>query len=188
MNEYLNNFNQVIKENFDEFLCLNGFKLESKMMKEYFCKRIYRKGELYISITATIHQQDYPQDWMIALGKGNATMPESDWNAVALWQIMERLGQTTPKYYSLSKGFGKFIDTNELSENIQSGKNDLENFGKSFLEGDLKIFYEVRNTRIRSREPMKMSIVDNNGNYKLVDAPESLELKKRFTGENSDGN
>ncbi len=168
-------FYKVIKDNFDDFLSSKGFEFRSEVVDQYFFDRSYRKGSQYIKITASIHPQDIPYFWNILLGEGSSEMPESDWNTIVLWRLMRHLGKSSAREFSL-------VDkkTDELMEDVRSAKNDLERFGKSFLDGDLSIFYEVRSSVNQDRALYQKSTVEDDGSFKVVDDEEAKKLKEKF--------
>lgn len=51
--------------------------------------RLYRKGDLYVGISVSFYHRDYPFYCRVSLGEGSTEWPETDWNCIALWQLVE---------------------------------------------------------------------------------------------------
>lgn len=172
---FLQRFSQIIRENFDAFLLEKGFNFKSQILDKYFFMRVYRKNNEYIEIAANMHPMDFPYSWNILLGEGASGMPEGDWNKVALWCLMRRLGNPLAKEFSLSDA-----GVDKLNEDVKSAKNDLERFGNLFLDGDLKLFHEVRSSVNQNREPYKKSIVEDDGSLSMVEDENSKKLRDKY--------
>jgi hypothetical protein len=174
---FLKKFNKLIEENFDEFLLSKVFKLISYNVKEHTSERVYIKNKQYVVIHANMNPQDIPNYWNIVLGEGSREFPETDWNKVVLWRFMRTLGQKDAGEYLISN-----LDVNKLNEQVRSARNDLQNYGNTFLEGDLDLFYKVRSLMNKEREPYKIYTPDKGGNYQVSNDSVSEKLKKEFGG------
>ncbi len=174
---FLKQFNQSIEENFDEFLSLKGFKLESHKIEKYGAERVYARSKQYIVIRVNIHPRDIPEYWNIVMGEGSKEFPEADWNKVPLWSFMKELGQKDAKEYLLVN-----LGADGFSKQVSTAKIDLEKYGRSFLDNDLDLFYKVRSSINKDREPYKIYSPDKKGNYQVTDDAKSLKLKKKFGG------
>lgn len=173
---FLDKFNQAVIENFDSFLASKGFKFHACKKEQYYYSRIYKKNNQYILIDANLNPKDYPYFWNVSLGEGTTEMPEVDWNKIALWHLMKRLENPSAKEYQIND-----LSMDNIEEAIQSAKNELEKFGKTFLEGDLKIFYAVRKSINQNREPYKIYSRGKDGGLISMDDETSKKLKEKYT-------
>ena len=64
---------------------------------------------------------------------------------------------------------------------MENAKKDLLEFGASFLNGELNIFYQIRKERNQEKEPYKIRKLNKDGKYETTDEPKSLELKKKYS-------
>src|SRR5208282_4187433 len=111
--------------------------------------------------------------WNVSLGEGTTEMPEADWNKITLWHLMRPLENPSAKEFSIVDS-----EVDKLDETVQTAKDDLEKYAKSFLDGDLKLFYQVRSFVNRNREPYKIYSKDENGNLIMTDDEVSKKLKE----------
>jgi len=174
---FLKQFGQVIKDNFDPLLVNMGFKFESAKVDQYSFESIWQKNNQYIIVQANMNPRDYPAYWNILLGEGSVAWPERDWNQVALWRFMKKLGQISAKEYSLVD-----MQIDKFHYQAVAARGDLEKFGESFLKGNLELFYKLRNLVNKDREPYKIYSPGKDGKYQMAYDPESEKLKKKFSG------
>ena len=79
MTDIPNIFREAIQDQFDGFLGSFGFVRTSSNASEHGFSVTYRNGECYVNIGGTLHPHDYPY------------YTESDWNATALWRIVQEI-------------------------------------------------------------------------------------------------
>ncbi len=171
----LGEFKELALTTFSAVLAKHGFERESQEIKEYSCHIIFGNGKRYIKISANIHPMDYPPYYNVILGEGRRDFPDSDWNAIALWRLMRHIQQTdTAGMYPL----GPSVD---LAETLERARDELLEFGISFLKGDLAIFKQVRALQNQNRKPYRISSSDKQGNRTVTDDPQSAKLKKKYS-------
>lgn len=160
---------------FDDFLNSRGFESELKEIEDFFCTLIYRKQETYIKISASTHPRDYQNNYNIILGEGSSDWPDTDWNSVALWWIKKEIfPDLNAKEYSLT-------DFEKIDYSLRNAKNELENYGDTFLNADLTVFRKVRQSINQQREPYKIHQKDNNRRLKTIIDNVSKKLKEKFS-------
>ena len=91
------------------------------------------------------------------------------------------LTTASPIYDDKGK-FRAFAHTVKDITDITNAKKDLEEFGRAFLEGDLRLFYEARGEMNKDRKPYQIYEPDKDGNYKVSDDEESKKLKEKYGG------
>ncbi len=172
---FLNEFNKIITKCFDAFLLSKGFKFQSCANEQLVYMRVYRRNNQYIMISANVNPMNYPYFWNILLGEGTTEMPEGDWNKIALWQLMRPLENPSATEFLVD------LEIDKLADAVKTAKDDLEKYAESFLEGDLKLFYQVRSLVNRKREPYKIYSKDEDGNLVAKDDEISKKLKEKFS-------
>ena len=106
-------FQQSIENEFDGFLASFGFTRTKSSASEHGFSVTYRNGQLYVNIGGTLHQQDYPYYSWLKFSEGSEEFPESDWNATALWRIVQ---EVSPEDYAKEKNLY------EVKPNLSSDK------------------------------------------------------------------
>ena len=91
----LQQFRQTIRATLEQPLASYGFEIESDKTEEHSCVVTFGNGALYVRLRATTHALDYPPHLTIALGEGSRDFMESEWNAVALWQLKSPVDAST---------------------------------------------------------------------------------------------
>lgn len=141
-NSEMKKFSCLIKKGFDDFLDDNGFKVESKLVEEYFCTHIYTKKKQYIMIEADIHPLDIPSFFNIILGIGTPTIPSRTKESVALWRLIRELdSKSNASEYPIEKN-------KNIEKEVSKAKFDLEFFGKDFLNGKLASLKKAIRTQV----------------------------------------
>jgi hypothetical protein len=173
--DLLKEFGRIVMASFKEALAHYGFKRELKETNKYSCKIIYGNGSRYIEIYANIHPRDYPPYSNIILGEGGRDFFESDWNSIALWRLKNYIQKEDHAFeYSL-------VEPLHLTVLLNTALDDLLKYGKSFLSGDLTLFYEVRANQNKDREPYKIHFPNKVGKYVTISDPMSTKLKSKFS-------
>jgi hypothetical protein len=143
----------------------------------YLASRLYRLNERYIKVSATTHWRDAPACCEVHLGEGSETWPESDWNAIALWQ----LGcESTPP--PRTDPF-RLRDVADLPRVLRRVCAALLRDGKDFLAGDLRRFRKARAASAARRQPYMIGEIGRDGRYVAHAEPESAALRARFASE-----
>ncbi len=174
-NKDLIRFVETASEIFDTLLDNHGFKNEIKEVENSFCTMIYKRDDLYIKISASIHPRDYPYYYNIIIGQGSTDWPETDWNSIALWHIKKEISpELKAKEYSL-------VDFDKIDFSLKNAKCELEKYGDSFLNGELTTFEKVRQAINQQREPYKIHQKDQTGRFKTIIDSVSKKLKERFS-------
>ena len=170
-------FNKTVGTIFDKTLNDFGFKLKRKKTEKLFCERIYINGDRYIRISGDIHPMDFPPHYNIVLGQGSIEWPDCDWNAIALWLVKKEIDpKKKANEYSLEK-----MDEDKLGHSLNHAKEELVNYGKGFLTGDLKLFDKVRRELNKDREPYKIYRPTENGGREMIIDEESKGLKEKYS-------
>lgn len=168
-------FGKLALATFKETLAPYGFKRESKKTERYFCDIVFVNGDRYVKISADVHPRDYPPEFNVILGEGPRSFVESDWNSIALWRLKNLMTRTdTGRGYSLET-------PGELPKLLEHAKDELLNFGRGFLTGDVEMFRRARTEQNKGREPFKMWSPDENGKYRAADEPESVRMKEKYS-------
>jgi len=163
---------EIVIPIFEQF----GFQKHRIEVGNHFSNITYRKKEQYLKISSTTHPKDYPHYYSISFGEGNSEdFFEFDWNSINLWDFQKKINPNR----KLSNY--DFPLKNELESSLENVKKDLLEFGASFLNGELNIFYQIRKERNQEREPYKIRKLNKDGKYETTYEPKSLELKKRYS-------
>ena len=163
---------EIIIPTFEKF----GFNKHSEKIKEYSTRIIYRKENLYLEISSTNYPTDYPFYYNIVFGEGNSDdFFEYDWNSIALWRFKEKIKP------ELKASEYSFPTEKGVVPSLENANSELIEFGQTFLDGDLTLFYEIRKEQNKNREPYKIHSPNENGNYKTTDELKSVEQKKKYS-------
>lgn len=153
-----------------------GFELHHEEVKKDFTILTYRHAKRYIKVSATTHWHDHPSHYNIIMGTGDSEDAfEYRWNSIALWRLKTELAPTT-EAASYPFPFDEKIETSLLH-----AKEDLLQYGDSFLNNDLTLFHKIRKEQNEKSEPIKILTPDKNGKYKATNEPKSAKQKKRFS-------
>ena len=142
MSVKINEFSQKCSKLFGEFLKQYGFELIAKNTAEYTDDHLYRKKEQYIQIMATNHWEWEKPYCNIVLGQGEA-FALGDTTSIALWRLINKIeGNNLAVVY-------EFESEEDFESQLKKAFNDLKSYGRDFLEGDLSLFYLVREEQNR---------------------------------------
>ena len=161
---------------FTSFLSDNGFILTKTEVKQYSTTITFSKASQYIRISSSTYPTDYPYSYNIILGDGDSeNFFEYDWNSITLWRLKRKIEQTEKaKEYSFPYG-------DKIIYSLTHAKDELIKYGDTFLKGDLTLFIETRKEQNQSRDPYRISYVDENGNRQITYEEESTEKKKKYS-------
>ena len=163
---------EIFSPTFDQF----GFKKHKTNVEKYSTTIIFRKENQYVTISGSTYPTDYPYCYNVILGDGDSEdFYEYDWNSVALWRMK---AQIDPK--SKSSEY-EFPFDKAVKYSLENANQELKKYGLEFLNGDLKLFKEVRKEQNKGREPYKIHTPDKNGKYKTTNEPKSVEQKKKYS-------
>ncbi len=153
-----------------------GFTLITKQVKEYSTKIVYAKGRQYIQVSSTSYPTDYPYYYNIIFGEGDSdNFRESDWNSVALWHIAQVVNpQSQITEY-------KFPVGDSIKYSVAQANKHLINYGETFFNGDLALFYEARKMINDRREPYKIYTPNKDGSYNVNIDTRSEQQKKKYS-------
>jgi len=174
-NRDLIRFVEAASEIFDTFLGGHGFKNEVREVEDSICTMVYKRDDLYIKISASVHPRDYPYYYNVILGQGSADWPETDWNSIALWHMKKEVSpELKAEEYSM-------VDFDKIDLSLENAKCELEKYGDSFLNGELTTFEKVRKSINQQREPYKIHQKDQAGRFETIIDSASAKLKERFS-------
>ena len=163
---------EIVIPTFEHF----GFKKHRIEIGKHSSIIIYRKNNQYLKISSTTYPTDYPYCYNIIFGDGDSEdVFEYDWNSVALWRMK---AQIDPK--SKSSEY-EFPFDKAVKYSLENANQELKKYGLEFLNGDLKLFKEVRKEQNKGREPYKIHTPDKNGKYKTTNESKSVEQKKKYS-------
>lgn len=174
-------FQQSVENQFDGFLASFGFARTKSSASEHGFSVTYRSGQLYVNIGGTLHTHDYPYYSWLKFGEGSDEFPESDWNAAALWRIVQ---EVSPEDYAKEKNLYEVnpnLSSDEVGNKVCSILSSCKTHGISFLKGDLEIFNRVRSAQNKGREPYKIYTPKKEGGYAMSFDNLSSQLKKKFS-------
>jgi hypothetical protein len=169
-------FNKTVGTVFDKPLADNGFKLKKKKTEKHFCERIYINGDRYVKISGNVHPRDFPPHYNVVLGQGNFEWPDCDWNSVALWRIKKSI-----EPHGKAKEYSLEMDNHELGHSLSHAKNELLNYGQTFLTGDIELFDKVRREQNKERGPYKIHTPTGNGGLEPKIDEVSKALKEKYS-------
>jgi hypothetical protein len=174
-------FREATERQFDILLARFGFKRTKSEDEEFSFTVCYRAGARYVDIGATLHPHDYPFYLWLKLGEGRDEFPESDWNAIPLWRIVQHLSPEAHakelNLYDISMGLTE-ADADEKMRRIRAS---CEAFGQPFLQGDLVLFRQLRAAQNSEREPYKIYTPKEGGGYAVSYEKGSSRLKERYS-------
>ncbi len=163
---------EIIIPTFEQF----GFNKHRIEIGEYSSLIIYRKDNQYLKISSSTYPTDYPYFYDIIFGEGDSDdVVEYDWNSIVLLRFKEKI---EPK--SKVSDY-EFPTEKNVEPSLENAKAELLKYGLSFLNGDLKLFHEIRKEINQNREPYKIYSPDENGKYQTSYEPKSVEQKKKYS-------
>jgi hypothetical protein len=163
---------EILSSNIESF----GFERTKTKIEKYFTEIIYKKDKRYIKVSSSTYPTDYPYCYNIIFGEGDSeNFPETDWNSIALWKLKKFIEPN-----SVAKEY-EFPFNEKVKFSLENANVELLKFGKTFLNGEMEKFYEVRKEQNANREPYKIHSKDENGNYKTEYEKESMMLKQKFS-------
>ena len=139
---------------------------------------LYRKGELYIGVSVSFDPRDAPFFCRVSLGEGSIEMPDADWNSTALWRLVKA---KAPGHYAAGTepyGFKPGEDVGPVALRV---RDDLQQFGQDFLQGDLRVFRRARAEQNQERQPYLVHRPGPDGKYQTEAEPSSQTLKERYS-------
>jgi hypothetical protein len=177
-NQPIRRFTTLCDRAFKARLAKFGFIRVSKMSKSHLCSHIYRNANLYITVFANTHFRDAPNYCGVNLGEGSDKWPESDWNSIALWQMVKR--QNPEEFNDEAPPYGLRY-SEELPKELEHMSEHLLTYASDFLKSDLTVFHEIRSAITQGREPYKVYQLNEEGRYEISIDEESMRLKERFS-------
>jgi hypothetical protein len=174
----LASFPALCDQAFGPLLRPHGFRPAEQEVAPCYSRRVYADNARYIAVTANLDPRDAPFHCVVAVGEGERQMPESDWNAVALWRLVQDQtpGDTPPG----QEPYG-ITTVEDLVSVVGRMAADLAQYADDFLRGDLARFRRIRAEQTRGREPYTIWAPDEAGNYVSRPEPQSAALKARFS-------
>jgi len=153
-----------------------GFTRHRTEIEKYLTTIIYRKEKQYIKISGSTYPTDYPYCYNIILGEGDSEdFYEWDWNSIALWRMKNKID---PK---IKASEFEFPYGNSVKFSLENANMELQKYGLTFLNGDLKLFLEIRKEQNKNREPYKIHSPDKNGKYTTKNEEKSVEQQKKYS-------
>jgi hypothetical protein len=173
----LDRFVSLCDRAFAEPLAGFGFTGAANRSEKDYASRTYRAGDRYIVIFANTYFRDGLPHCGIHLGEGSEDWPETDWNKLALWQLVG----TTNSGLEAPQAEYPLGSLGELPELLQVIRSDMMTHAEDFLVGSLERFRSARVRMNGQREPYKIYTPDASGKYIVRYDEESTELKRRFS-------
>lgn len=136
---------------------------------------IYQAGDRYVRFQSSSDPRDGPPSLQILLGEGSIEWPESDWNAVALWRMVDRGDDDALDQTVNLDSFGN------ATAAAVAARNQLEEVHAGFLNDSLEAFRRVRAGQNRVRAPYLVHRRQPDGSYLSTADEESARLKERFS-------
>ena len=163
---------EIVIPTFEHF----GFKKHRIEIGKHSSIIIYRKNNQYLKISSTTYPTDYPYCYNIIFGDGDSEdVFEYDWNSVALWRFKTEI---EPK--SKASEY-KFPTKKGVEPSLKNANTELKKDGLTFLNGEMDLFYKIRQEQNQNREPYKIYSPDENGKYQTSFEPKSVEQKKKYS-------
>jgi hypothetical protein len=163
---------EIIIPTFEKF----EFKKHRVEIGKYSSTIIYRKKKQYLKITSTTYPRDYPYCYNIIFGEGDSEdFYEYDWNSIALWKFKEKIEP------NLKISEYNFPSKKGIKASLENANNELLEFGITFLNENLSLFYEIRKKQNQKRESYKIHSSDKYGNYQTTNELKSLEKKEKYS-------
>lgn len=176
-------FVAIIEKVFDDFLAEYQFLKCQSRTTNYGFSVTYRNNERYVRFGGTLHPHDYPYYYYLSFGEGSDEFPESDWNSVALWRLIQDL---SPEDYNKHRNLYEIppgITKEQIEQKIETNRELSEVYGTTFLNNDLDHFRHVRSSQNTSRESYKIYSPNDKGKYTVSDDEQSSNLKKKYSQE-----
>lgn len=174
-------FEKEIHKSYDKLLEEYGFKCIKSEADGSGFNVVFRDEKRYILIGASLKEEDYPYYFYISFGEGSDEMPESEWNAVAFWRIMQSVSPDDYKKYLHIFEISIAIREEQIAEIIRGSSELCKICGSEFLTGDLSLFRAVRAEQNRDREPYKIYQLGPDGKHKLIYEEQSVALKEKYS-------
>lgn len=153
-----------------------GFQLHREEVEKEFTTLTYRHAKRYIKLSATTHWHDHPSHYNIILGEGDSEdVFEYRWNSVALWRLKKELDPTAK-----AKSY-PFPFDDKVEPSLIHAKEELLQYGDSFLNNDLTLFHKIRKEQNEDAEPIKVYTRNKDGKFVVSNEPKSAKQKKRFS-------
>lgn len=163
---------EIVIPTFEQF----GFQKHRIEIGKYSSTIIYRKEKQYLKISSNTYPRDYPYHYNIILGEGDSEdFFECDWNSVALWRFKKEIKP------ELKASEYEFPTDKRIEPSLNNANSELLKYGLTFLNGELELFYKIRNEQNKDREPYKIHSPDKNGNYQTSFEPKSVKQKKKYS-------
>lgn len=128
-----------------------------------------------------MHPHDYPYYFNVVFGVGSDQMPESDWNATALWRLVKATKVEYYNQYATLSTIPDGISAEQIDEKVRIKKMLCEQYGGEFLNNDLTLFSTVRADQNKFRVPYKVYKPSANGELPMHFDAESSALKEKFS-------
>jgi hypothetical protein len=117
-----------------------GFSLLKMNVSEYSTSIIWIKNKCYIDLGSNTHPHDAPYFYAVALGEFKEDYYRyADLDCVGLWRL-KAIQDNVNEVHDTPFPFGA-----DIKPSLAQTKDDLLNYGRKFLEGDLTEFYFARN-------------------------------------------
>jgi hypothetical protein len=163
---------EIISPTMEQF----GFSRHRTEIEQFFTTIVFRKDKQYVKIKSSTHARDCSSFYNIVLGEGDSeNFTEYDWNSIALWRLKSKIDPTVKAKEYL------FPLDSKVKFSVSNANKELLKYADSFLHGDLTLFYQVRSEQNKGREPYKIYIPDENGNYTVTEDKISVEQKKKYS-------
>jgi hypothetical protein len=166
-----------LRKAFGQLLRSHGFRAVEREVGRFHARRTFADGARYIAVAANVDPREAPFYCSVALGEGGRDMPERDWNAVALWRLVQ---DRAPERIQAGREPYGIAGVEDLHPVVDRMVADLAAYADDFLRGDLERFRRVRAAQNRDREPYTIWAPDEAGNYTSRPDPLSTALKARF--------
>lgn len=137
-------FIQTVLNIFNPLLKRHGFQKHRAETGAYSTFVVYRKDNLYLKILGSTFPDDKSYYYGISLGEGNSeNIEEYNKNSIPLWMLKGGLSIYSDKF----EDYPFPMDDDEIIKNIENAKEELLQYGSSFLQGNLSTFRKVLNQR-----------------------------------------
>jgi len=177
-------FPVVCADVFDAILAGHGFSRGAARTTPTYCSQQYLAGERYIEINANVDYRDAPFAANVILGEGSPEWPERDWNAIALWRLVEHEFPAARAADACNYRIGERDDLSKtLAPLFMRARGELLQYARPFLSGDLVAFLRVRAAQNTERQPYQIFAPDGQGGLKQSVDQDSNALKERFSRE-----
>ncbi|HEY4245272.1 MAG TPA: hypothetical protein VGM64_00375 [Lacunisphaera sp.] len=174
-------FREATERQFDALLARYGFKRTKSEDEKFSFSVSYRADQRYVNIGATLHPHDYPYYLWLKFGEGSDEFPESDWNAIPLWLIVQHQSAATYTEEKDLYDISMSLTEADAEAKLRRVRESCEAFGLPFLEGNLALFGQLRATQNGQREPYRIYTPKKGGGYAMSYEEGSAHLKERFS-------